>query len=144
MISKFFSSVTVSLFLLCSCSTFSSYDRFEGPVSGKNRIRVYVQFDEYDIYDSAVRKKIADRLREEGFQRFSAMVGQIAAKISDRDAADDLRLLAQNKDLPAEIVFRRIEEEKVEGFIDFIIPERSAAAMKPLFETKKKDKEDDE
>ena len=144
MISKFLPSVAVSLFLLGSCSTFSSYDRFEGPVSGKNRIRVYVQFDEYDIYDAAVRKKIAGRLQEEGFQRFSMMVRQIAAGLSDEAAAGDLALLAEKKDLPSEIVFRRIDEEKVEGFIDFIIPEHSAAAIRPLFEKKKKEKEDDE
>ena len=52
--------------------------------------------------------------------------------------------LAEKKDIPSEIVYRRIDEEKVEGFVDFIIPERSAVAMKPLFEKKKKEKEDDE
>ena len=144
MMSKFFPSIAVSLILFCSCSTFSSYDRFEGPVSGKNRIRVYVQFDEYDIYDTAVRKKIAGRLQEEGFQRFSAMIRQIAAGIPDEAAAGDLMLLSEKKDLPSEIVFRRIDEEKVEGFIDFTIPERSAAAIRPQFEKKKKEQEDDE
>ena len=144
MISKFLTAAVGICFLICSCSTFSSYDRFEGPVSGKNRIRVYVQFDEYDIYDTAVRKKIAERLQEEGFQRFSIMIRQIAAGISDEAAAGDLALLAEKKDLPSEIVFRRIDEEKVEGFIDFTIPDRSAAALKPLFEKKKKEKEDDE
>ena len=145
MIPKLFSaSAAVLCFLICSCSTFSSYERFEGPVSGKNRIRVYVQFDEYDIYDSAVRKKIAGRLQEEGFQRFSLMIRQIAAEISDEGAAGDIELLAAKKDIPSEIVYRRIDEEKVEGFIDFIIPERSAALIRPLFEKKKKEKKDDE
>ena len=144
MISKFFCAAAASCFFLCSCSTFSAYDRFEGPVPGKNRIRVYVQFDEYDIYDSAVRRKIASRIQEEGVQRFSAVVRQIAAGTADEAAAGDLALLAEKKDIPSEIVYRRIDEEKVEGFVDFTIPERSAAAMKPLFEKKKKAAEDDE
>lgn len=141
---KFFSAAASLCIFICSCSTFSSYDRFEGPVSGKNRIRVYVQFDEYDIYDTAVRKKIPIRLQDEGFQRFSLMMRQIAAEIPDETASGDIALLAEKKDTPSEIVFRRIDEEKVEGFIDFIIPERSASAIRPLFEKKKKEMKDDE
>lgn len=129
---------------MCSCSSFPVSDRYEGMVPGEKKIRVYVRYDEYEAIDPDVRKKINSRILEKGNERLSDIFEALASMNSNGDHSSDLTLLSLKKDLPFEIVYRKITDERVEAFVDFTIPERTFNIINPVLTKEKKEIIEDE
>jgi hypothetical protein len=131
-------------FSVCSCSSFTVSDRYEGVVSDEKKIRVYVRYDEYEAIDPDVRKKVNSRILEKGIERLSDILQTLSEINSNIDQSSDLMLLSVKKDLPSEIVNKKITDERVEAFVDFTIPERSYGIIKPMLKKDKKEINEDE